>query len=425
MTGMELDPIFTKALALLRSRSKDSTDQLKQMLDDVLGKTSGKLSSKPASPSVTASRSEIPTKKTTVKRPAEKSSFGAALSSGDTGVVAKKAKIEAEVRQSKIQPRKPVIDDDDDDDHDHSVEEDDDDDDTDDDQTEEKEENTSQSSEEEDDERGSRKAEEKLGASVGDDDEMWLGLACVVCKDLDISAGNTLIECQECHNLYHQKCHTPPVTDADPNDPRLVWYCAKCKRNMKKLVAKKPANLPETVITSGLSSSSSSSSSSSTSGKEQDKNQDQTSPMNLFRRADPKPSPTSTSSGQQPFGGLASFAAHLTNRQNSSSSKSSASGSSRIITSTGAKIAPSSITSRSSSTSGTVTTMSGKLVKPQSVQRSTSVLQSGKWPSAPSGMSATAKTTSSSSASGKALPQTSTASAMKRLHMMKKKASKR
>eukprot|EP00057_Strongylocentrotus_purpuratus_P001311 XP_001197961.2 PREDICTED: integrator complex subunit 12 [Strongylocentrotus purpuratus] len=84
MASIELDPLFMKALALLRSKSKDSTDLLKQMLDDVLGKTTGKLSSKPASPSVPASRTEVPAKKTTVKRPAEKSSFGAALSIGDS-----------------------------------------------------------------------------------------------------------------------------------------------------------------------------------------------------------------------------------------------------------------------------------------------------------------------------------------------------
>eukprot|EP00057_Strongylocentrotus_purpuratus_P026192 XP_011680666.1 PREDICTED: integrator complex subunit 12 [Strongylocentrotus purpuratus] len=230
------------------------------------------------------------------KRPAEKSSFGAALSTGDSGIAAKKPKIEPEVRQSRIQPRKPVIDDDDDDEDDDDDDDDqgeEDDDETEDEQTEEKEEKMSESSGEEDDEpEFIGKEEEKPGAAA-DDDEMWLGLACVVCKDLEISAGNTLIECQECHNLYHQKCHTPPVTDTDPNDPRLVWYCAQCKRNMKKMVAKKPANLPETVITTGSSSSSSSSSSSA---KDQEKNQDQTSPMNLFRRADPKPSPTSTSS---------------------------------------------------------------------------------------------------------------------------------
>lgn len=48
--------------------------------------------------------------------------------------------------------------------------------------------------------------------------------------------GNQLVECQECHNLYHQDCHKPQVTDKDVNDPRLVWYCARCTRQMKRMV---------------------------------------------------------------------------------------------------------------------------------------------------------------------------------------------
>lgn len=50
--------------------------------------------------------------------------------------------------------------------------------------------------------------------------------------------GNQLVECQECHNLYHQDCHKPQVTDKEVNDPRLVWYCARCTRQMKRMVRK-------------------------------------------------------------------------------------------------------------------------------------------------------------------------------------------
>ena len=42
------------------------------------------------------------------------------------------------------------------------------------------------------------------GSTDADDFALELGLACVVCKKMDVSAGNQLIECQECHNLYHQ-----------------------------------------------------------------------------------------------------------------------------------------------------------------------------------------------------------------------------
>ena len=35
-TGMELDPVFVRALRLLHSRSKDSANQLRAMVDDCL-----------------------------------------------------------------------------------------------------------------------------------------------------------------------------------------------------------------------------------------------------------------------------------------------------------------------------------------------------------------------------------------------------
>lgn len=53
---------------------------------------------------------------------------------------------------------------------------------------------------------------------------------------MTVASGNQLVECQECHNLYHQDCHKPQVTDKEVNDPRLVWYCARCTRQMKKMV---------------------------------------------------------------------------------------------------------------------------------------------------------------------------------------------
>ena len=37
----ELDTVFVKALKLLHSKAKDSTDHLKQMLDDVLKQYTG------------------------------------------------------------------------------------------------------------------------------------------------------------------------------------------------------------------------------------------------------------------------------------------------------------------------------------------------------------------------------------------------
>ena len=100
-----------------------------------------------------------------------------------------------------------------------------------------------------------------------DDFAMEMGLACVVCRyisvklkhqsiihihvqrltcccvlhgqrQMTVTMGNQLVECQECHNLYHQDCHKPQVTDKEVNDPRLVWYCARCTRQMKRMVRK-------------------------------------------------------------------------------------------------------------------------------------------------------------------------------------------
>ena len=42
------------------------------------------------------------------------------------------------------------------------------------------------------------------GSTDADDFALELGLACIVCKKMDVAAGNQLIECQECHSLYHQ-----------------------------------------------------------------------------------------------------------------------------------------------------------------------------------------------------------------------------
>uniref|UniRef100_A0A5S6QK74 Integrator complex subunit 12 n=1 Tax=Trichuris muris TaxID=70415 RepID=A0A5S6QK74_TRIMR len=63
------------------------------------------------------------------------------------------------------------------------------------------------------------------------------GIACVVCRKLGFTSGNSVIECQECHDMYHQKCHTPNIPQ-NQVDPRYVWYCSKCSKLMRKIAAK-------------------------------------------------------------------------------------------------------------------------------------------------------------------------------------------
>lgn len=51
-------------------------------------------------------------------------------------------------------------------------------------------------------------------------------LSCVVCNKMDVGARNRLLECSDCHALYHQECHRPVVTDEDMLD---TWTCSNCK----------------------------------------------------------------------------------------------------------------------------------------------------------------------------------------------------
>ncbi|XP_044741796.1 integrator complex subunit 12-like isoform X1 [Chrysoperla carnea] len=56
-------------------------------------------------------------------------------------------------------------------------------------------------------------------------------LTCVTCRDMDVSAGNQLIECNSCHALYHQECHTPYILDSELN---TNWICSTCKYRARK-----------------------------------------------------------------------------------------------------------------------------------------------------------------------------------------------
>uniref|UniRef100_A0A8C5P3I5 Integrator complex subunit 12 n=1 Tax=Jaculus jaculus TaxID=51337 RepID=A0A8C5P3I5_JACJA len=85
-----------------------------------------------------------------------------------------------------------------------------------------------------------------------DDFAMEMGLACVVCRQNLVASGNQLVECQECHNLYHQECHKLQVTDKKVKDPHLVCYCAQCTRPMKRMaqITQKPPQKPALIIVS-------------------------------------------------------------------------------------------------------------------------------------------------------------------------------
>ncbi|XP_071975087.1 integrator complex subunit 12 [Engystomops pustulosus] len=219
----ELDPVFLKALGFLHSKSKDSAERLKALLDESLckGIDSGY---RPPQKDVEHSKVTLPKPKSDVK-----SSNSSPASSILKPMPAEKVKKEAEKRSSdKMKadvsdpvdlPKKPRL----------------------------------------------EKAEARsspitvpiskdipipdlssFDETSADDFAMEMGLACVVCRQMTVFSGNQLVECQECHNLYHQDCHKPQVTDKDVNDPRLVWYCARCTRQMKRMAQKnqKPSQKP-------------------------------------------------------------------------------------------------------------------------------------------------------------------------------------
>lgn len=78
---------------------------------------------------------------------------------------------------------------------------------------------------------------------VPSDDIDCTSLSCVVCKRVEQNTGNEIVECQECHSLYHQECHKPSLANENVKDPRFVWYCSTCtnKRKKVKLPGKPPA----------------------------------------------------------------------------------------------------------------------------------------------------------------------------------------
>ncbi|KAF8777119.1 integrator complex subunit 12-like [Argiope bruennichi] len=220
MASTDLDPLFVKGLRLLHSKNKDSTEQLKQLLDEVIAQTKQSGHSKDRIyTSIKVEDSKLHIKKTS-REVSESSNFSSKYSSEESRErkaekrqleKMKQESIEVEAKIPKLEPPQvysyypssppdlPTLD-----------------------QYVIKKDEESDSSEENAD---------------ADDFAMEMGLACVICKSLDVTQGNQLIECQECHNLYHQECHKPPATD-DYNDPRRVWYCAKCVKNMKKMATK-------------------------------------------------------------------------------------------------------------------------------------------------------------------------------------------
>lgn len=66
---------------------------------------------------------------------------------------------------------------------------------------------------------------------------------------MDVTAKNQLLECHECHSLYHQECHDPPIYQEEL-DPSQMWYCSCCKRQTEVIKSVGKVERREKVSTS-------------------------------------------------------------------------------------------------------------------------------------------------------------------------------
>ncbi|KAK1175817.1 hypothetical protein AOXY_G522 [Acipenser oxyrinchus oxyrinchus] len=224
----ELDPIFLKGLGYLHSKSKDSAEKLKALLDESLAR-GGDSNYRPT-------QKEVEVSKVSVSKSSSKESKSSSSGSNNGKASgSEKSKKETEKRPSeKVKvdpgegvdlPKKPRL---------------------------EKQENRSSPITVQTSKDIPMPDLSSFDETSADDFAMEMGLACVVCRQMTVTSGNQLVECQECHNLYHQDCHKPQVTDKDVNDPRLVWYCARCTRQMKRMAQKtqKPTQKPAPAVAS-------------------------------------------------------------------------------------------------------------------------------------------------------------------------------
>ncbi|XP_067655329.1 integrator complex subunit 12-like isoform X2 [Haliotis asinina] len=420
MASLELDPMFVKALKLLHSRNKDSAAQLKAMLDDVIAQRRDHKGGSNESEKPSKNKQEEDTNR---KRDAEKRNFEKNVtessqdskkprldSQAPSEKESSKSSREKEKEREKEKQRKEK-------------------------EAKEKERKLQEKKEREreraEKERQEREKErEKKEAAVddestdeersmdADDFAFDLGISCVVCRQFDVSSGNQLVECQECHNLYHQECHRPPVTEQDVNDPRFVWYCSRCSKSMKKMQASKPSK-PKSSSSSSAVAQSKESPPLFTKPSKTD-----TTPANVlpFRRMDAKTAvvkePTTSKSvsskesgNSKPLSGLASLAANLAGK--SETAKPKVSESSKKTDKFSSKES-SKLTSQKSESGKTSSQKSDHSEKSSSSSKSSS------------SKSSSSSTSVSSSGSGKqssgSAPSTAAASADKRLQMMKKKA---
>ncbi|KAG0716412.1 Integrator complex subunit 12 [Chionoecetes opilio] len=193
MASLDLDPMFRRGLRLLHSRNRDSIEQLKAIVDEAVRQRQGK-TIPPMSKDPFNLRRESP-----IPRSKPGSPIPVSFSKREEF----KKDMERKIRDDDmLMPKRPRLD------------------------------SPSAFKSHTPSPTPSLKSESSSRSRKSDEsdsDTDVQGLAeimdeinCTVCKSFDVSPRNRLVECQECHALYHQECHKPPVTDQDVNDPRLA-----------------------------------------------------------------------------------------------------------------------------------------------------------------------------------------------------------
>ncbi|XP_036359186.1 integrator complex subunit 12 isoform X1 [Octopus sinensis] len=295
MATLELDPLFTKALKLLYSKSKDAEYQLRLMVEEVV-----------------AQRKGLPVKhdfmETLQESKKPRLDLFSSLEKEEKPNKEKEREMEKEREKERSRKERELKDKEDKERREKAMSE--------------KAAATAATAEKTEksavvvEKSSSFKEPEALGSSDDNMDTadfiLDLGIACVNCQQFEVTSGNQLIECQECHNLYHQECHKPPVIGQDVNDPRFVWYCTRCVKSLEKMATKPPKPIKSSSLTNTMESSKSFVMASSSSKSSKTDSADTVLP---FRRVESKVS--SSSMAAKPMSGLVSLAANLSGKTTS------------------------------------------------------------------------------------------------------------
>ena len=188
MSQLELDPQFTQGLHLLHSTNKDSAEQLRALLDEAIKQKCG-----PSKMLANVLHKKYMMEEPVLSDHSSSSGSKKSKSSGSSSKHSSKSSKNSSPVNLPTRDTPPDI----------------------------------------------MQSDNTLALEILEDD-----LTCVICKGMDVGARNRLVECLECHSLYHQECHVPHIVDSQIDVPGLVWYCSNCSKSQ----VSKERSSPKTVI---------------------------------------------------------------------------------------------------------------------------------------------------------------------------------